>query len=75
MKSFHLNFGEKIKFIRRQAGLRQSDLAKKMGINVCTLSSLESKRRHWKKMRYSTLEALAVALKIDIQDLMNDSND
>lgn len=75
MRSFNLNFGEKIKFIRKQHGIRQADLAKKMGINVCTLSSLESKRRHWKKVRYSTLEALAVALNVDIQDLMGEPNE
>lgn len=67
-----LNFGEKIKILRKRNGWKQTELAKRVGMNVCTISSLECKRRYWKKLKYSTLETFAVVLGVDIQDLMND---
>jgi len=61
--------GERIRQLRRQAGLTQKELAERSGIGRVTLSRLESGDH---SPRYRTLVALAEALGVSVTDLLVD---
>lgn len=61
--------GERIRKLRKQAGLTQKELAERSGIGRVTLSRLE---RGDHSPRYGTLVALAEALGVSVTDLLVD---
>lgn len=61
-----MTIGERIRFFRKEQGLTQDDLARKMGIKRGTLAQYESDRRNPK---LETLEKISGALGVEIGKL------
>ena len=66
------NFGERLKLFRKKAGLTQPELAHLIGVHETTI-------RRWENddnttPRLEEIKALAKALRVSEQDLLNDSN-
>ena len=66
-----MNTGEKIKLIRKRQSITQKDLAEKLGTTPQNIAQYENNKRNPK---YNTLEKIAKALRIDIQELLPDSD-
>lgn len=60
-----MGVGEKIKFFREKAGLKQTQVAEYLGIDQTYLSKIESNERN---IPVELLEELAVLYRIDIED-------
>lgn len=61
--------GERIRAARKNAGLTQEDLGKKLGVSYVGISQWENNVRNPK---FSTLARIADALNIPVQDLIED---
>jgi len=63
-------FGEKIKKLRKQRGLRQEDLARKVGVSRCTIATWES--QDGRRMSVTHFVALAAALGVSLEVLLRE---
>lgn len=61
-------FGNRIKEIRKKLKLTQEQLSEKVGLDVQTISRIET---GYYFTSYENLEKLAIALNVDIKDLFN----
>lgn len=59
-------FGERLRYLRKQKGWRQLDLAEHSGVHEVHISDLE---RGTREAGLRTLEKLAVALGVDLKTL------
>jgi len=59
-------FGKRIAEVRKSRGVTQSDLAERVNMSVVTIAYIETGKR-W--VRLSTLNKIAKALKVSIDDL------
>lgn len=64
-------FGERLKLSRKNAGLTQSELANLIGISIKTVQRWELEQR---QPRVEEIKALAKALNVSEQDLLNDNS-
>lgn len=64
-------FGNRIKEIRKKLKLTQEQLSEKVGLDVQTISRIET---GYYFTSYENLEKLAIALNVDIKDLFNFQN-
>lgn len=62
-----LTIGERIKEARKRAGMKQSDLAEKIGVAIITIGQYERDKR---QPRLEQLEAIATALGTETWELM-----
>lgn len=62
-----MTIGERIKAARNKAGLKQSDLAEKLGVAVITIGQYERDKR---QPRLEQLQAIAAALDVPMPELM-----
>lgn len=67
-----MNIGERIKFFREKAGLKQTQVAKYLGIDQTYLSKIEANERN---VPVELLESLAILFRIDLQDFEKDNVD
>ena len=65
-----MKFSEKLKEARKNAGLKQPELAKAVGVSVRTIASYETGETYPRKRE--TYQVLADALNVDVHDLMNE---
>ena len=63
-------FGERLKRLRKKAGLNQTQLAEKIGVSLLTVFRWEKGDR---QPRVDEIKALAKALSVPEADLLNDS--
>jgi len=61
-------FGKRIAVVRKSKGVTQSQLAERVNMSVVTIAYIETGKR-W--VRLSTLEKIAKALKVNIDDLFH----
>lgn len=62
-----MTIGERIQEARKQAGLKQAELAEKLGVAVITIGQYERDKR---QPRLEQLQAIAAALDIPLPELM-----
>ena len=62
-----MQFGKRVRLLRKQRGWRQLDLAEQAGISENYVSELELGQ---KEICLRTISALAVALNVSIEELM-----
>lgn len=67
-----MSIGEKIKLYRVKAGLKQTQVAKYLGIDQTYLSKIEASERN---IPVELLEELAILYRIDLQDFENENTD
>lgn len=65
-----MKFSEKLKEARKNAGLKQPELAKAVGVSVRTIASYETGETYPRKRE--TYQVLADALNVDVHYLMNE---
>lgn len=63
-----MSIGERIKEARKKAGLKQSELAEKLGVAVITIGQYE---RGVRQPRLEQFQRIAAALNVDVNWLMN----
>lgn len=63
-----MSIGERIKEARKKAGLKQSELAEKLGVAVITIGQYE---RGIRQPRLEQFQRIAVVLDVDVNWLMN----
>lgn len=63
-----MTVGERIQAARKKAGMKQSDLAGKLGVAVITIGQYERGKR---EPRLGQLKAISAALDVDVNWLMN----
>lgn len=61
-------FGKRIAAVRKGKGVTQSQLAERVNMSVVTIAYIETGKR-W--VRLSTLDKIAKALKVNIDDLFH----
>lgn len=61
--------GNRIRTLRREAGITQAELGSLCGIDEANIRKYESGRQ---KPKYETLQKIAKALKVDVHDLLGD---
>lgn len=66
-----MNFGDKIKLLRREAGLSQEDLAKKLGITQKSICNYENNTRFPKGQKIIT--GLAEIFNVSVDYLISDN--
>ena len=66
-----MNFSDRLKEARKNAGLTQAQLSKKLGITAQSYSQYETGKRNPK---FETVKKIAMALEIDVYDLLIDSD-
>ena len=64
-----MKFSDKVYYLRIQKKLTQTELAERAHLTQSTIQAYESGRA---KPLYNTMAALANALEVDVDDLMND---
>ena len=64
-----MTIGDNIKKARKNAGLTQKELGKKMGVTAATISAFENDKTNIKS---ATLEKIAAALNIPVYELWDD---
>ena len=64
-----MKFSDKVYYLRSQKKLTQTELAERAHLTQSTIQAYESGRA---KPLYNTMTALANALEVDVDDLMND---
>lgn len=64
-----MTIGENIKKARVNAGIKQSELGKMLGITAATVSAFETNKTNIKQ---STIERIAAALDVDAEELCAD---
>ena len=65
-----MKFSEKLKEARKNAGLKQPELARAVGVSVRTIASYETGETYPRKRE--TYQVLADALNVDVHYLMNE---
>lgn len=66
-----MNFSDRLKEARKNAGLTQAQLSKKLGITAQSYSQYETGKRNPK---FETVKKIAMALEIDVYDLLIDGD-
>ena len=64
-----MKFSDKVYYLRIQKKLTQTELAERAHLTQSTIQAYESGRA---RPLYNTMTALANALEVDVDDLMND---
>ena len=64
-----------IKILRKHKGLTQQELANKCGLHILTIQKLENGWLSPYDAKYGTLVKIASALKVTVDDLLNDEVD
>lgn len=65
-----MNVGERIRTLRRSAGMTQEDLSKLVGVTRSAVAIWETQNpKHQRKPNGRSLEAIAVALNVTVSDL------
>lgn len=65
-----MNIGEKIRLLRKKAGLTQKELGQKLGISQAAIGQFETNRSN---PQIETLQKIASALDVPVQDLLPDT--
>jgi transcriptional regulator with XRE-family HTH domain len=66
MASLKIEFGKKLKIIRKQAGLTQEQLAENIGVSIESISNME---RGLHSPSFNNLEKIAVAINVKVKEL------
>lgn len=67
-----MKFSDKVFYLRQKNKLTQVELAERAHLTQSTIQAYESGRA---KPMYNSMAALANALEVDVNDLMNDEKD
>lgn len=67
-----MKFSDKVFYLRQKNKLTQVELAERAHLTQSTIQAYESGRA---KPMYNSMAALANALEVDVDDLMNDEKD
>lgn len=61
-----------LKIARIKKGLRQKDLAKKLGMSPSTINRLEVGKQDIKQLKFESIERIANALDITVSELIEE---
>ncbi|MDU4933993.1 MAG: helix-turn-helix transcriptional regulator [Peptostreptococcaceae bacterium] len=61
-----------LKIARIKKGLRQKDLAKKLGMSPSTINRLEVGKQDIKQLKFESIEKIANALDITVSELIEE---